>query len=273
MTRVYIVTEGVHDVAYLSCILRKKFDFKQAGTVDELGRVYRDWIGSFKWPHDRRIDRASVPAPEIYVRPGVEVALSNAGGITEIQKRLALDLEYFAKEGHSLDAIGVVLDADTGLAPVARSKEMNAALEATLVDTRLLRPRRTGVLVLPDDIQPGTLEDVLIPLGKRVYPDLFESAARHVQAAMNSLGALKSDERKEISKPSGAKKALLSCVAAVLKPGKAIQVTLKDNRWISPETLSAAELAPILGPTLVFLEGLLSAGSGASVPEDTNYSV
>ncbi len=267
MTRlVYLITEGVHDVAYLSRILVKKFEFRQAEALTDLDRVYRQWIeSSCKWPHNNRIDRSSVPAPEIYIRPGVEVALANAEGIDSIRKKLRVDLAYFAQTGASLDAIGVVLDADEADPTVCR-QEMATGLDAELVEAALPRLPRTSVFILPDDSSAGTLEDILIPLGRRLYPGLFASADLHVQAAQKDLNKLRNEERKAIKRPSGPKKALLSTVAAVLKPGKAIQATLKDHRWISQDTLSGPELAP----TIAFLQWILLAdpldASASSTP-------
>lgn len=262
MTRqVYLITEGVHDVAYLSRILVKKFALRQARSLADLDAVYRQWIeSSCKWPHNNRIDRSSVPAPEIYVRPGVQVALANAEGIDSIRKKLRVDLEYFARTGASLDAIGVVLDADDE-DPALRRQKMVTGLDAELVEAALPRRPRTGVFILPDDSSRGTLEDILIPLGRRLYPALFASADMHIQTAQNGLDKLLSDERKAFARPSGPTKALLSAVAAVLKPGKAIQATLKDHRWISQDTLAGPELAP----TIVFLQRILAAD-----PQDAN---
>lgn len=262
--RVYLVTEGVHDVAYVSRILVKveDFGFTQAETLDKLDDEWRRWVeSSFKWPHKGRIDRASVPAPEFYVRPDMAVAVVNAEGIAGIRGRLDVDLEAFALSGIELDAVGVVLDADTD-----SGEHLNERFEqmaARLAELGLPRPRsigevagkpRTGVFILPDGARPGTLEDVLIPLGKAVYGGLFVPAERFVEEASKGLHALRAKERNEVNKPAGRKKALLSAVAAILKPGKAIQATLRDHRWISPETLQTTEVKP----TIDFLERLLS---------------
>lgn len=265
MTRIYLITEGVHDVAYLSRILVRQFKLRQAAALTDLDDVYRQWIeSSCKWPHNNRIDRSSVPAPELYVGPDMAVALANAEGIDSICKKLRVDLTYFAQTGASLDAIGVVLDADDADPAVHRQK-MVAGLNAELVEASLPRPPRTGVFILPDDTSLGTLEDVLIPLGRRLFPGLFASADLHIQAAHNELDNLLGDERKAFKRPSGPSKALLSAVAAVLKPGKAIQATLKDHRWISKETLSAPELAP----TIEFLQRLLSKDPQTAIAPQT----
>lgn len=265
MTRIYLITEGVHDVAYLSRILVSHFKLKQAAALTDLDDVYRRWIEeSCKWPHQGKIDRSSVPAPEFYVGPGMAVALANAEGLDSICEKLQGALEHFAKTGASLDAIGVVLDADDE-DPAVRRQKMATRLDAELMEASLPRPPRTGVFILPDDTSPGSLEDVLIPLGRRLFPGLFASADLHIQAAYNELDNLRSDERKAFRKPSGPSKALLSAVAAILKPGKAIQATLKDHRWISKETLSAPELAP----TIEFLQRLLSKDPQTAIAPQT----
>lgn len=263
--QVYVITEGVHDVAYLSRLLGKCFALRQAEALSDLSPVFRHWIeSSCKWPHRDRIDRSSVPAPEIYVKNDLEVALTNAEGIDRIRTKLKVDLEYFARTGASLDALGVILDADDA-DPMARKQEMVAGLNAELEEAALLPQPRTDVFVLPDDRSSGTLEDVLIPVGTRLYPALFASAATHIQLVQNGLHDLLSSERKAFARPSGPRKALLSAVAAVLKPGKAIQATLKDHRWVSQDTLAAPELAP----TIAFLQRLLHDGSHSQDEPET----
>ncbi|MCP4671558.1 MAG: hypothetical protein GY857_09650 [Desulfobacula sp.] len=54
--------------------------------------------------------------------------------------------------------------------------------------------------------------------------------------------ALKSKDRKYFKKPSGKNKATIGCIGNILRPGKAIQVSIQDNDWISNETLAFEEI-------------------------------
>lgn len=262
--RIYLVSEGVHDVTYFARILRKRFDATQVRKAEQLDDGYRAWLASFKWPHGEDITRLSVPAPEFYVCParGVTIALVNALGIDNIAKKLLVDREAFATRSVDLHALGVVLDSDertaadsfNGMCEVLRRLEL--AVPGALGEFVAGSPS-TGIFVLPDGQRAGTLEDVLVPLGRHVYGGLFAVAEPFIAGMRQVLDDIGGDERKELLKPSGAKKALLSAVSAVLKPGRAIQATLQDHRWISRDTLEH----PAVVPSVQFLERLFAAAS------------
>ncbi len=114
---VYVLAEGVHDVAFLGKLLTVGFDAKRIKTMEELDKARRDWMASFKWPLTRggkiEIDRLAVPAPVFHRLPaGTLVALRNAQGLTNVHDMLERDLESFDRDDNRPDSIGVVLDSD-----------------------------------------------------------------------------------------------------------------------------------------------------------------
>jgi len=42
---------------------------------------------------------------------------------------------------------------------------------------------------------------------------------------------------KEFNKPAGKKKAVISSISSILRPGYTLQVSIRDNRWIDPTTM------------------------------------
>ena len=66
----YIVTEGVHDVAFLGRLLTLAHEASRINKLEDLDEALRGWLGTFKWPsltgkhHD--IARMAVPAPAFY---------------------------------------------------------------------------------------------------------------------------------------------------------------------------------------------------------------
>ena len=42
---------------------------------------------------------------------------------------------------------------------------------------------------------------------------------------------------KYFKKPAGKKKAIISSISSILRPGKALQVSLQDNRWLDEKIL------------------------------------
>ena len=48
--------------------------------------------------------------------------------------------------------------------------------------------------------------------------------------------SLSTDDREELAKPAGTNKAVVASVASILPPGRAIQVSIQDNRWLRETT-------------------------------------
>lgn len=261
----YIVTEGVHDVAFLGRLLAVAHGASRIKKLEDLDDSLRGWLGGFKWPnmsgthHD--IARLAVPAPVFYrLATNQVVALRNAQGLTEIGKTLEIDREAFSRVQSGPEAIGVVLDSDDEPA-VLRFAKLKTALEAvklpappSLGQVSDGRPR-VGVFAFPEPGAAGTLEDLLLALGDVAYPELCAAARSYVDQWRQKVDAEPpTSDWKELKKPAGAKKATIGAMTAVLKPGKSMQVSLEDNRWVSEQTKALA----CLQPSLAFLSALLT---------------
>ncbi|MBK9386575.1 MAG: hypothetical protein IPN34_17315 [Planctomycetes bacterium] len=270
----YIVTEGVHDVAFLGRLLSVAHGASRIEKLEELDDALRNWLGSFKWPTKRGeyhdISRLAVPAPAFYrLTTNKVVALRNAQGLTEIGKTLEIDLEAFSRAQNGPEAIGIVLDSDD------EPKEQRfAKLRTSLEVVKLPAPSSlgavssgsptVGVFALPEPGVPGTLEDILLALGNVAYPELAATAHGYAEQWRRKADAeATTPDWRELKKPAGAKKATIGAMTAVLKPGKSTTVSLEDNRWVSEHT---KELA-CLQPSLAFLSALLSTPAPpATVP-------
>ena len=64
---VYLLVEGVHDVAFVGKLLTACFGAVRVKTMEELDEATRRWMSSFKWPIPQGgktpIERLAVPAP------------------------------------------------------------------------------------------------------------------------------------------------------------------------------------------------------------------
>lgn len=83
----------------------------------------------------------------------------------------------------------------------------------------------------------GTLEELLIDCAATSYPTLLANAQKLVATVPADHPSLDPDDLEEISKPAGKSKAIVAAIGAVLKPGKAIQVSIQDQRWITDATV------------------------------------
>lgn len=268
----YIVTEGVHDVAFVGRLLSVAHGANRLRRLEDLDDSLRAWItGKFKWPrftgkhHD--IERLAVPAPAFYrLATGKVVALRNAQGLGEISRTLDVDLESFRDaNAPKPEAIGVVLDSDDEPADrrFERVKEAldrsNLTAPPALGGVSAGEPR-VGVFALPEPGTAGTLEDLLLTLGDAAYPELLAVARSYADHWYKKVaGDPAETDWKELRKPAGPKKATIGAMTAVLKPGKSVQVSLEDNRWVSDKTKDLR----CLGPSLAFLDALLAAPPAA----------
>jgi hypothetical protein len=90
-----------------------------------------------------------------------------------------------------------------------------------------------GIFVLPDNQHQGTLEDILLETAEINYAHLSSAAKAYIESI--DSGKFGKHDLDEFKKPAGQKKARLSSMASILKPGKAIQNSIQDNRWLEGE--------------------------------------
>lgn len=270
---VYVVTEGVHDVTFLGKLLGREHGAKQIVTDDGLDDVHQKWLKvTGKWPGTTlvkgvqrfQIDRFAVPAPAFYRLPDERtVALRNAEGIDKITSIIEGDMVFFEREG-TPDVIGIVLDSDEK-DPAVRLQSLNESLREKKVNLSIppswgeisTGSPRVGVFSLPEPGVAGTLEDLLLALGKVAYPELLASAddyAQRWQSHLQSTGTIAHGDWKGLRKPAGVKKATITAMTAMLKPGKAMHMSLQDHGWISATTKDV----PALTACITFLRDLLA---------------
>jgi hypothetical protein len=156
-------------------------------------------------------------------------------------------------------AVGVVVDADARNALdvwteiVANMQEYDFGQGPGQLG---VSQPRAGVFVLPDNKGAGTLDTILLKCGEQVYPQLIAGA----RAWINPLDPNDQDiffnaaERRDLLKPAGKVKAVVAAVASVLRPGKSVQVSIQDNRWLRDEALSVPEVVALNA----FVSGLIN---------------
>ncbi|MFO0761098.1 MAG: DUF3226 domain-containing protein [Byssovorax sp.] len=246
--RIYLITEGVHDVAFLGKLLQATLGFAQIVSKEDLDSAWEPLLPT--WPYKGSL-RGSVPVPSFYRRSsGDTIAIVNAQGISEINKRLRVHRQVLDQAGVSLDAVGIVLDADSNELPAARFTKLGTALASqglscpATAETVAGTPR-TGIFVLPGGGTPGTLEDLLLECAALVYPTLSGAAASFVDGLDRTASDLTPEDLVESGKPAGRNKAAIAAMGAVLKPGKPIQASLQDHRWIEPRTIVLSRISAL----------------------------
>ncbi|WNG52068.1 hypothetical protein F0U60_54155 [Archangium minus] len=247
MRYAYLVVEGPHDVEFVGRLL-KPHRFKRENNESRLDPYWRPLVPT-KFPYGGDLSRR-VPVPTFFVSDTVSVAVHASGGDSEIANRVEETLQ--AALVAPPDAVGVLLDADRDKPPVERFGEVRQALQAKV---NLVVPEqpgqvstaspRCGIFVLPDNVNPGTLESLLLECADIPYPALLSDVRALVSRVQTGAYSLTPDDLKDFNKPAGAHKAMVACMAGILRPGKAIQVSIQDNRWLEGAALELPRIAAL----------------------------
>lgn len=232
----YIVAEGPQDIEFLICLL-KSYGLRRVTRLGSLDPFWNPLVPR-TFPIDDDLMKR-VPVPVFLQNTELSVALHNAIGITRLANTIEESLALIPCS--QLFGIGLVLDADDIQTPQERFK----ALISQLPPLGLLLPSipgevtkglpRFGVFITPDNSTSGTLEDILLACAQINYPDLLNLSTDYVSSIDTSQ--LNQDDLRELNKPAGKKKAVISSISSILRPGKTLQVSLQDNRWINGKTM------------------------------------
>lgn len=271
MKRAYIVVEGPHDVAFVARLLHPQ-GLHHVRKLDELDPAWVPLIPT-RFPHRGDL-LARVPVPTFIQNATHSVALHSADGITNIVKMFEESWALLRGQDVHVDGVGIVLDADDREQPATRHTELREHLTAiphaslswpATPGELAVGPPRCGAFVFPNNVDIGTLEDLLLEASATTYPGLHASGAALIAGVTTdpaSLG-LNSKDLKDFRKPAGARKATLGAVANVLRPGKSIAVAIQDGRWLDS---TALRRLPRLTAVQSFLHHLLGLDPPPSSP-------
>lgn len=242
--RGYLVVEGPHDIEFV-CKLLAPFGLRRIRFKQDVPTAFQALIPT-AFPHQDDLLKR-MPLPLFLKSDTLELAIDNAIGDTRLVETLEETLALV--DTSRLNSIGLVFDADTNMSASVRY----ASIRTKLLDLGLNAPTEPGLIadgqtkigafVMPDNATSGTLEDLLLACGQENYPQLLASAQSHV-AGLESF-SLNNADRKDISKPAGKNKAIVAAMAAILRPGKAVQVSIQDNRWLEGGALALPRIKAV----------------------------
>ena len=240
-TDALLIVEGPHDAEFVARLL-KAAGYVRVTASQELPEDWRRLVPTTFPKLGRALNRPH-EVPQFRRSPAGEIVMTLiAGGDTRLAESLAAGADAL---GRLPGAIGFVLDDDRSLDPQHRYDRVLGSVRRVMSsaapdfppspgEVRQGEPR-AGAYVLPDNRNPGTLEDVLLEAGKVAYPALLEQASRYVDAV--ELSRLDAEDLKEGHKSAGRKKQTVASVAAILKAGRALATSLQDNRWLVGDAL------------------------------------
>lgn len=266
----FIAVEGQHDAAFIGRLLKEAgFRLVQRKEQDPQHpeRLFLE-PGMSRlvppgFPHDNDL-LARVPVPFFWQSATHSIALRPANSDSKLISSAATALRAIGPG--AFDSLGIVLDADNKGVPADRMAGMQNSVESesarigqhvgfTIPDHPGIvagEAPRCGVFIMPDNQNPGTLEDLLLECADQNYPNLKANAAAYL--AQIDRGHLDQEDLAEMGAPAGGKKAQVGVIASVLRPGKAIQNSISDNRWLA----GAARTQPRVESLRQFLRDLLN---------------
>lgn len=254
MKRAFIAVEGPHDVELVGALLKALLpDRKRVQYKPDVDPYWHDLIPTDFPIEDDLLKR--VPVPVFFASSTHQVAVMSAGSDSRL---LPVIEETLTTLSLSPDVIGLVFDADHDPKVEPAARWLSLRRSASAFDLGLALPDeigdvspgppRVGCFMLPDNTSHGTLEDVLIDSAEVVYPELLHPARAFIDSVAGPIGQMRRKEREEFQKPAGRLKATVSAMTAVLKPGKAVQVSIQDNRWFrDARALAQPRLAAFRG--------------------------
>ncbi|XGW00466.1 MAG: DUF3226 domain-containing protein [Leptolyngbya sp. BL-A-14] len=242
----YIVAEGPQDVEFLICLL-KSYGLRRVTRLSLLDSFWEPLVPR-TFPIDDDLMKR-VPVPIFLQNADLSVALHSAVGITRLSNTIEESLALISAS--KIFGIGLVLDADDIQTPPKRFEELTSKLSLlglsvpSVLGEVVKGSPRFGVFIMPNNAEAGTLENVLIQCAQVNYPDLLKLSTKYVSGIDTTQ--LNQDDLRELNKPAGKNKALVSSISSILRPGKALQVSIQDNRWIDEQTmeLDSVKLAKI----------------------------
>jgi hypothetical protein len=251
----YLIVEGPQDAELLASLLRPA-GFHKVGLKREVDPFWNAIIPTQFPVDDDLLKRVPVP---LFLQDGTHsIAIHSANGDSRIAGTLAESCYWLDID--QLGSVGLFLDADTTVSARKRFEGLCENISGENVQIQVPDSAgsiseaspRVGIYILPDNRNAGTLENILIDCAEENYSSLLASAEQFVGGVDRT--ALTAKDLQEIEKPAGNNKAIIGAVASILKPGKAIQVSLQDNRWFEGDAIQI----PTIQSLRTFLSRLLS---------------
>ena len=242
----YLVVEGPHDVEFTYRLL-SPFGFRRIQWEKDLDN-FLDPLVPRRFPQEDGDLQKRIPVPLFLQSDSHAIAIHAAGGdsrLTEVVQENAVYLDH-----RQITGVGILLDSDQEMPAADRFANIKASMQRIGIslanEPGVIKDGnpKYGVYVLPDNTVQGTLEELLLETAAQVYPNLLASAQKHINDAYMG-NDLTRDDKRDVDKPAGKKKAVIGAMASLLRPGKSVQVSIQDNRWFRSNALNIPKVKAI----------------------------
>jgi len=231
------VVEGPQDIEFLIRVLKYYYNLRRVKFLSELDLFWQPLVPK-TFPIDDDLMKR-VPVPIFLQNADLSIALHSANGIDRLANTIEESLALIPAS--QIFGIGIFLDADDIETPQERFNKLIYKLSSqglsppSILGEVMKGSPQCGIFIAPNNKDSGTLENILLECAEVNYPDLLTLSNRYLSEI--DATKLTGKDLKELKKPAGKKKAIISMISSILKPGKALQVSIQDNRWIDEKTI------------------------------------
>jgi len=240
----YLIVEGPHDIEFAYRLL-SLFGLARVQNKSDLDNFFMSLIPR-NYPPEGDLQKR-MPIPLFLQSATHTIALHSAIGDSQLVNVMVENAKMLDQS--KIVGIGILLDTDKNVPALQRYTQIKNELS---LKKFILNDApgsvssgspKLGAFVLPDNNSAGTLEDLLLDSANHVYPGLLAAAKNYVNAAKSA--GLSRKDLKELNKPAGVNKAIIGAMANILRPGKAMQVSIQDNAWLKGDALSLPRIIAV----------------------------
>lgn len=230
----FFIVEGPHDSAAVGRFL-KSYHCKIVRSLKDVDAFWSRLIPKNFPYQDDLLKR--MPVPTFYQNDEISIAIYSAGGEENIP--VAFD-SLLNISTENLSGIAIFFDADEDN-PERKFSKMHQKLMNS-IDEEFIpiveglsfnkiksSPIKCGFFVFPNNMEKGTLENILLEGGEIIYKDIIG----HAKEYLNNVPSAYTEKWNDAKYA----KSLFGVMANLLKPGSANQVSIQRDKWISDETI------------------------------------
>lgn len=240
----YLLVEGYDDVELIGGILRNK-NIKRVRDIKNLFDRWRPIIPK-SYPYKGDLTKR-IPAPAFFQNDDLSIAIHcSEGGPPNMAKTWRLTfIDNNPEIKELLIGIGIISDADNNITSTFNliKTEFTGILQLPDKCGEISSGvPKTGVFLFPDNLNNGTVEKILLKCAENTYPEILSRAQQYVLDVDKNVTGF---DKTSLNKPAGKEKATVGCISNILKPGKAVQVSIQDNDWVCSHTIKNTELSKL----------------------------
>lgn len=239
-----LATEGPHDQAAISKLLQLSGLKEFNGEKRDLDPFWEGFVPNYPKAGNlyKRMDMPTILTSQTH---SVAIYWGEGNNLVPNLNAIITNRKHYAEEIHSF---GLIVDADKKL-PLEiakqKAKELQASFPMLSNVPGLISDGspRTGIYILPNNEQRGTLDSLLVDCAATVYPEHKVGATHFLDTLLNTLDAV---HTKKLRKDFAKEKAVVASIVSALRPGASNTSSIAQDQWINAQTVNSIKDVKLL---------------------------